>query len=57
MPSGISTGEGGPAGLDRAPLKLPQATQSIDSQQTAPPTGSSRPEGAIPASARMPNSA
>ena len=42
MPSGMAPA-GEPAGLGRDPLKLPQETDSIDSQQTAPPAGSSFP--------------
>ncbi len=57
IPSGIPAGAAGaPAGLGRVPLKLPQATQSIASQQTAPPTGESKP-GASGASPATPNCA
>jgi hypothetical protein len=56
MPSGIPAGTAGePAALGSEPLKLPQETQSMFSQQTAPPLGSSWPGGAIGASARKPN--
>jgi hypothetical protein len=54
MPAGAA---GVPTGLGSEPLKLPQATQSIDSQQTAPPPGSSWPEGEIGTSAANPNCA
>ena len=53
MPPG-ATGE--PAGLGRVPLKLPQATQSIVSQQTAPPA-EERDLAASGASAATPNCA
>jgi hypothetical protein len=46
---------GEPVGEGSEPLKLPQETQSIVSQQTAPPLGSSWPGGEIGPSAAIPN--
>jgi hypothetical protein len=58
MPSGMPEAAAGlPAGLGSEPAKSPQLTQSIDSQQTAPPPGSRRPEGVREVSATNPSAA